>query len=109
MQQLTFDDSLAVESETEGETQPQAKMVDPLPQAQPPGERLPHLPAASDRPTLSIAEAGRFLGLSRTAAYRAATSGHIPTIRTSEHRFVVPTAAFRTLLGLPPENSRSAA
>ena len=109
MQQLTFDDSLAVEPETEGEAQHLARMVDPLPQAQPPGEGLPHLPAASDRPTLSIAEAGRFLGLSRTAAYRAATSGHIPTIRTSEHRFVVPTAAFRELLGLPPENPRSAA
>ena len=108
MQQLSFDDSLAVEPETEGEAQRLARMVDPLPQARPPGEGLPHLPAASDRPTLSIAEAGRFLGLSRTAAYRAATSGHIPTIRTSEHRFVVPTAAFASCLG-SPENPRSAA
>ncbi len=109
MQQLTFDDSLAVEPETRPETQRLAEMARPLSQPQPSEGTLPGVPPAWDRPTLTIAEAGRILGLSRTAAYRAATSGHIPTIRTSEHRFVVPTAAFRTLLGLPPENSRSAA
>jgi excisionase family DNA binding protein len=109
MHQLTFDDSLAVEPENRVETQRLATLVRPLAQSLPAEEDPPHVPASWDRPTLTIAEAGRYLGLSRTAAYRAATSGHIPTIRTSEHRFVVPTAAFRTLLGLPPEDPRSVA
>jgi hypothetical protein len=109
MQQLTFDDSLAVEPQNRVETPRLATSVRPLAQSRPAVEDPPHVPAAWDRPTLTIAEAGRHLGLSRTAAYRAATSGHIPTIRTSEHRFVVPTAAFRALLGLPPEDHPSVA
>jgi hypothetical protein len=43
--------------------------------------------------------AGRALDLGRNATYRAARDGTIPTIRAGA-RWLVPTAALRTLLGL---------
>ncbi len=49
-------------------------------------------------PTIKVEEAARLLGLSRTAAYRAAASGDIPTIRLNG-RLYVPTAKLLTLLG----------
>lgn len=58
------------------------------------------IPDVSDTPVVSIPEAGALLGLSRSAAYRAAKSGHLPTVYLGERRQVVPTAALRKMLGL---------
>jgi excisionase family DNA binding protein len=52
---------------------------------------------------LSIDQACELLGLSRSAGYRAAAAGHIPTIRWG-HRLYVPTARLLELLGLVPED-----
>jgi excisionase family DNA binding protein len=49
--------------------------------------------------TLTVEEAGRLLGISRGAAYRAAACGQIPTIRLGR-RLLVPTARLHQLLGL---------
>jgi excisionase family DNA binding protein len=49
--------------------------------------------------TVSVEEAGRLLGISRGAAYRAAACGQIPTIRVGR-RLLVPTARLHQLLGL---------
>lgn len=49
-------------------------------------------------PTIKVEEAGRILGISRTAAYRAAASGDLPTIRLNG-RLYVPTARLLNLLG----------
>lgn len=48
---------------------------------------------------LTVEEAGRLLGISRGAAYRAAACGQIPTIRLGR-RLLVPTARLHQLLGL---------
>jgi len=53
------------------------------------------------RPTLSIAEAGEVLGVSRDLAYRAAARGDLPTIRLGPKRLRVPTAQLLALLGVP--------
>jgi excisionase family DNA binding protein len=54
---------------------------------------------ASGPLTLTVEEAGRLLGISRGAAYRAAACGQIPTIRLGR-RLLVPTARLHQLLGL---------
>ena len=64
-------------------------------------EPLKPLPDPRITPTLDIPEAGAYLGLNRIASYRAAKAGHLPTVQISERRFKVPTAALRTMLGLP--------
>lgn len=51
-----------------------------------------------ERPVLRIEEAGRVLGLSRSAAYAAATRGDLPVIRIGR-RLLVPTLALLRLLG----------
>ena len=51
---------------------------------------------------LSIEQACELLGLTRSAGYRAAAAGHIPTIRWG-HRLYVPTARLLDLLGLASE------
>jgi excisionase family DNA binding protein len=66
--------------------------------------RKHHVPAAgvpdpSVQPTMSVEEAGRLLGISRTSAYNAAKTGDIPTIRIGG-RLLVPTARLRDLLGI---------
>ncbi len=54
-------------------------------------------------------DAADALGItSKASAYRAAKSGFIPTVRIGERRWVVPTAALRTMLGLPVEGDRVA-
>lgn len=58
------------------------------------------VPDASDRPTLSVPEAGRIFGLSRPSAYAAAARGEIPTIKMGR-RLLVPTGKLRSMLGLP--------
>lgn len=53
-------------------------------------------------PTMSVEEAGRLLGISRSAAYRAAGCGQLPTLRLGR-RLLVPTAKLLALLGIGPE------
>lgn len=66
---------------------------------------MPHSPAARpvpdprEVPTLSVVEAGKYLGLGRDSAYRAAHRGDIPSIHIGR-RIVVPTAQLLDLLGL---------
>jgi excisionase family DNA binding protein len=59
---------------------------------------------ASGPLTLTVEEAGRLLGISRGAAYRAAACGQIPTIRLGR-RLLVPTARLHQLLGLTDHHS----
>lgn len=49
------------------------------------------------RLTLTVSEAAQALGIGRDAAYRAATSGELPTLRFGR-RLVVPRAALKGLL-----------
>lgn len=57
------------------------------------------VPSPSSRPTLTVPEAGRFLGLAKASAYEAAERGQIPTLRIGR-RLLVPTAALRRMLQL---------
>ena len=50
---------------------------------------------------MTVPEAGRILGMSRQAAYRAARTGHLPIVRISSHRLVVPTHQLRQMLSIP--------
>ena len=66
---------------------------------------LPPLPLQSDcdllaRPTVSVADAARILGISRGSAYRAISAGDLPALRLGR-RLVVPTLALRNLLEAP--------
>jgi excisionase family DNA binding protein len=47
---------------------------------------------------MTIPEAARLLGISRSAAYRAVARGEIPTIRIGR-RLLVPTARLYAMLG----------
>ena len=47
--------------------------------------------------TLTVEQAGRELGISRSLAYAAAQSGEIPTLRIGR-RLIVPRAAFERML-----------
>lgn len=58
------------------------------------------LPNATERPTLSVEEAGEVLGISRDLAYKAAARGDIPTIRVGPKRLRVPTARLLAMLGV---------
>jgi excisionase family DNA binding protein len=53
---------------------------------------------------LTVEGAGRLLGTSRGAAYRAAACGQIPTIRIGR-RLLVPTARLHQLLGIVDHGS----
>jgi excisionase family DNA binding protein len=53
-------------------------------------------------PTISVEHAARLLGLSRSAAYRAAANGQLPTISFGR-RLLVPTSRLLERLGLPVE------
>lgn len=65
-----------------------------------PREGLAPLPLPEVQPTLTVAEAGRYLGLRKAASYDAARRGAIPTIQMGDRRFLVPTAEFRRVLGI---------
>jgi excisionase family DNA binding protein len=52
--------------------------------------------------TMSIPTAARLLGISRSAGYRGANRGQIPTIRIGG-RLLVPTAKLYRLLGWQPD------
>jgi excisionase family DNA binding protein len=59
-----------------------------------------HLLDADPLPlTLSVEQAGEFLGISRSAAYRAVSSGELPSVRIGR-RLLIPTAKLLALLGL---------
>jgi excisionase family DNA binding protein len=53
-------------------------------------------------PTISVGHAAKLLGVSRSAAYRAAASGQLPTISFGR-RLLVPTSRLLEMLGLPTE------
>ena len=55
-------------------------------------------------PTMRVPDAGKILGMAPNAAYRAAKSGDIPTIRVGG-KIIVPTAKLRAMLGLPPHGA----
>lgn len=56
----------------------------------------------TDHPvTMTIEDAAKLLGLSRSSAYRAARRGELPTLRFGR-RLVVPTGRLLTLLGVAP-------
>jgi excisionase family DNA binding protein len=57
------------------------------------------VPEPTEHPTLTVPEAGRFLGLGKASAYAAAERGDLPTIRVGR-RLLVPTAALRRMLQL---------
>lgn len=61
---------------------------------------LPPLPRPEQRPTLTVPEAGAYLGLRSVASYAAVKRGVIPVTHTSGTRMIVPTAEFRRTLGL---------
>jgi excisionase family DNA binding protein len=54
---------------------------------------------------LRVDEACQFLGISRSAGYRAAAAGDLPTIRFGR-RLYVPTARLCALVGVPLETNR---
>jgi excisionase family DNA binding protein len=58
---------------------------------------LSELPA-----TISVEHAAKLLGVSRSAAYRAAASGQLPTIAFGR-RLLVPTSRLLEMLGLSVE------
>jgi excisionase family DNA binding protein len=62
------------------------------------------LPLPIERPTLSVPEAGIYLGLGRDAAYRAIHTGELPSIRIGR-KVLVPTAALWELLGMTPNQT----
>ncbi|MEX0741179.1 MAG: helix-turn-helix domain-containing protein, partial [Phycisphaeraceae bacterium] len=53
----------------------------------------------SEAATMTVEEAGKLLGISRHSAYRAAATGHLPTIRLGR-RILVPTARLHRMLGI---------
>lgn len=57
------------------------------------------VPTAETQPTVTIVDAGRYLGIGRSGAYAAAARGELPTIKLGR-RLLVPTAALRRLLAL---------
>lgn len=54
-------------------------------------------PPASECRTMSVTEAARILGISRTTAYECVRSGDLPSVRLGG-RIVVPTQAVERLL-----------
>jgi excisionase family DNA binding protein len=60
------------------------------------------IPDPAETPTVSVEQAGEWLGLGRSSAYEAARRGEIPTLRFGRS-LRVPTARLRVLLGLDPE------
>jgi len=51
-----------------------------------------------ERQVLTVVEAGKVLGLARSAAYDAIARGDIPCIRLGKRRIVVPVRALEKLL-----------
>ena len=53
---------------------------------------------SENRKVITVVEAGRMLGLGRSAAYAAASRGEIPTLRFGR-KLVVPVAELERLVG----------
>ncbi len=51
---------------------------------------------------MTVPEAARIVGISRSAGYRAAHKGELPTIRVGG-RLLVPTAKLREMPGMSPK------
>lgn len=51
-------------------------------------------------PTVSVEEAGRYLGVSRAFAYSMVRAGDLPVIRLGTRRVRVPTAKLLEMLGI---------
>lgn len=60
------------------------------------------LPSPETEPLLSVGEAAGYLGISRTATYRAVKAGDIPSLKLNG-RLYVPTAKLRQLVHLDDE------
>lgn len=60
----------------------------------------PHEINRSRRETLSVAEAGELLGISRSSAFQAASNGQLPVIKIGK-RLLVPRVALERMLGAP--------
>jgi excisionase family DNA binding protein len=56
-------------------------------------------------PTIGVDHAAKLLGVSRSAAYRAAARGQLPTIAFGR-RVLVPTSRLLEMLGLSVEEGR---
>ena len=66
---------------------------------------LQDMPKGADLPPLlSVEQACELLGVSRSAGYRAAATGDLPTLRWG-HRLYVPSARLLELLGLSWEKA----
>jgi excisionase family DNA binding protein len=66
---------------------------------------LRDMPRGADLPPLlSVERACELLGVSRSAGYRAAAAGDLPTLRWGR-RMYVPTAQLLELLGVPWEKA----
>jgi excisionase family DNA binding protein len=66
---------------------------------------LHDMPRGADLPPLlSVEQACELLGVSRSAGYRAAATGDLPTVRWGR-RLYVPAARLLELLGLPWEKA----
>jgi excisionase family DNA binding protein len=63
-----------------------------------------HADATELPPTISVEQAAKLLSVSRTAAYRAAASGQLPTLAFGR-RLRVPTAPLLKMLGLSFEEN----
>ena len=57
--------------------------------------------AILERPTCSVEELGRILGVSKNPAYDAVKRGDIPSIRV-RGKIRIPTAPLRRMLGIEP-------
>jgi excisionase family DNA binding protein len=64
-----------------------------------------HADATELPPTISVEHAAKLLGVSRSAAYRAAASGQLPTLAFGR-RLRVPTAPLLKMLGVSFEENR---
>jgi excisionase family DNA binding protein len=53
---------------------------------------------------IGVEQACALLGISRSAGYRAAATGDLPTIRLGR-RLYIPTARLRALIGLPVDGA----
>lgn len=53
-------------------------------------------------PTISVAQAGEILGVSRRTAYRAVEAGQLPAVKIGG-RWFIPSAKLLRLLGIDPE------
>lgn len=60
------------------------------------------------RPTLSIPEAGRVVGLGINGSYRAAKEGQLPTVDLGKRK-KVPTEMLKKMLGLASDAAEDAA